>query len=250
MNASGKIMNCENYREAIAADPSESFEGGAGHAAVCESCSAYRAEIQALDLTIARALAIDVPELKIPDLPPIGEEDGNVVNLPFRRVSKITTPAWIGIAASFALAAVIGMQFVGDGPSNDQLLAAQVLAHLDHEPWALKATNVAVSEERLAQVVNPGVGTMDRDIGLVTYAQTCIINGRTIPHLVIQGEKGPITLLLMPDEMVSSAVILSGESVNGVILPVGDGSIAIIGARDERIEDLRQRVVDSVEWSI
>jgi hypothetical protein len=243
-------MNCENYREAIAADPSESFEGGAGHAAVCESCSAYRAEIQALDLTIARALAIDVPELKIPDLPPIGEEDGNVVNLPFRRVSKITTPAWIGIAASFALAAVIGMQFVGDGPSNDQLLAAQVLAHLDHEPWALKATNVAVSEERLAQVVNPGVGTMDRDIGLVTYAQTCIINGRTIPHLVIQGEKGPITLLLMPDEMVSSAVILSGESVNGVILPVGDGSIAIIGARDERIEDLRQRVVDSVEWSI
>jgi hypothetical protein len=243
-------MNCENYREAIAADPSESIEGGAGHAAVCESCSAYRAEIQALDLTIARALAIDVPELKIPDLPPIGEEDGNVVNLPFRRVSKITTPAWIGIAASFALAAVIGMQFVGDGPSNDQLLAAQVLAHLDHEPWALKATNVAVSEERLAQVVNPGVGTMDRDIGLVTYAQTCIINGRTIPHLVIQGEKGPITLLLMPDEMVSSAVILSGESVNGVILPVGDGSIAIIGARDERIEDLRQRVVDSVEWSI
>ncbi|MCH7822016.1 MAG: DUF3379 family protein [Proteobacteria bacterium] len=250
MNTSGKIMNCENYREAIAADPSESFEGGAGHAAVCESCSAYRAEIQALDLTIARALAIDVPELKIPDLPPIGEEDGNVVNLPFRRVSKITTPAWIGIAASFALAAVIGMQFVGNGPSHDQLLAAQVLAHLDHEPWALKVTNVAVSEERLAQVVNPGVGTMDRDIGLVTFAQTCIINGRTIPHLVIQGEKGPITLLLMPDEMVSSAVILSGESVNGVILPVGDGSIAIIGARGERIEDLKQRVVDSVEWSI
>ena len=250
MNTSGKIMNCENYREAIAADPSESFEGGAGHAAVCESCSAYRAEIQALDLTIARALAIDVPELKIPDLPPIGEEDGNVVNLPFRRVSKITTPAWIGIAASFALAAVIGMQFVGNGPSHDQLLAAQVLAHLDHEPWAVKVTNVAVSEERLAQVVNPGVGTMDRDIGLVTFAQTCIINGRTIPHLVIQGEKGPITLLLMPDEMVSSAVILSGESVNGVILPVGDGSIAIIGARDERIEDLKQRVVDSVEWSI
>jgi len=250
MNTSGKIMNCENYREAIAADPSESFEGGAGHAAVCESCSAYRAEIQALDLTIARALAIDVPELKIPDLPPIGEEDGNVVNLPFRRVSKITTPAWIGIAASFALAAVIGMQFVDNGPSHDQLLAAQVLAHLDHEPWALKVTNVAVSEERLAQVVNPGVGTMDRDIGLVTYAQTCIINGRIIPHLVIQGEKGPITLLLMPDEMVSSAVILSGESVNGVILPVGDGSIAIIGARDERIEDLKQRVVDSVEWSI
>ena len=49
MNASGNIMNCEDYREAIAADPSESFEGGAAHVAACESCSAYRAEMQALD---------------------------------------------------------------------------------------------------------------------------------------------------------------------------------------------------------
>jgi hypothetical protein len=248
MNVSGKIMNCENYREAIAADPSESFEGGAEHAAACESCSVYRAEMRALDETIARALAIDVPDLRIPDLPPLDEQE-NVVNLPFRRLSKITTPAWIGIAASFALAAIIGVQFVGDGPTNDQLLAAEVLSHLDHEPWALQVTDVSVSDDQFARVVNPTIGTMDRDVGLVSYAQSCIINGNTIPHLVIQGEKGPITLLLLPDEMVHGAVSLSGESVDGVILPHGDGSIVIIGEREERIDELKRRVVDSVEWS-
>ena len=97
------------------------------------------------DDTILKALAIDTPELKIPNLPPIGEDE-NVVNLPFRRPSKITTPAWIGIAASFALAAIIGVQFVGSGPSNDRLLAETVLAHVDHEPWALKVTDVSVSD--------------------------------------------------------------------------------------------------------
>jgi len=250
MNVSKQIMNCEDYREAIAADPSESFEDGAAHVAACESCSAYRAEMRALDDKIARALAIDVPALQIPDLPPIGEDDENVVNLPFRRVSIISTPAWIGIAASFALAAIIGMQFVGNGPANDQQLAAEVLAHLDHEPGALLVTNVSVSDEQFARVINPAVGTMDRGVGLVTYARTCIINGMSIPHLVIQGEHGPVTLLLMPNEMVSSPVSLSGESVNGVILPHGNGSIAIIGERNERIQDLEQRVVDSVEWSI
>ncbi len=250
MNVSKQIMNCEDYREAIAADPSESFEDGAAHVSACESCSAYRAEMRALDDKIARALAIDVPELQIPDLPPIGEDDENVVNLAFRRVSIISTPAWIGIAASFVLAAIIGMQFVGNGPANDQQLAAEVLAHLDHEPGALLVTNVSVSDEQFARVINPAVGTMDRGVGLLTYARTCIINGMSIPHLVIQGEHGPVTLLLMPDEMVSSPVSLSGESVNGVILPHGDGSIAIIGERDERIQDLEQRVVDSVEWSI
>jgi hypothetical protein len=250
MNASGQIMNCEDYREAIAADPSESFEGGIAHVAACDSCNAYRAEMRALDDVIARALAIDVPELEVPDLPAIGEDDENVVNLPFRRAANISMPAWIGIAASFALAAVIGMQFVGNGSANDQRLAAEVLAHVDHEPWALKVTDVSVSDEQFARVINPAFGTMHRDVGLVSYAQTCIINGMRIPHLVIQGKHGPVTLLLMPNEMVSSPVSLVGENVNGVILPHGDGSIAIIGEREERIQDLEQRVIDSVEWSI
>jgi hypothetical protein len=249
MNVSSKIMNCEDYREAIAADPSESFEGAA-HVAACETCNAYRSEMRALDDVIGKALAIDVPELKIPDLPPIAQDDDNVVNLPFRRVSNISTPAWIGIAASFALAAIIGMQVIGYGPANDQRLAAEVLAHVDHEPWSLKVTDVSVSDQQFASVINSTVGTMDRNVGLVTYARTCIINGMSIPHLVIQGEHGPITLLLMPDEMVSSAVSLVGESVSGVILPHGTGSIAIIGEREERIQDLKQRVVDAVEWSI
>ena len=249
MTASGKIMNCEDYREAIAADPSESFEDGAEHVAACASCGIYRAEMRALDDVIARALAIDVPDLKLPDLPPL-DSDENVVNLPFRRVSKVSTPAWIGIAASVALAVVIGVQLTGTGSAEDQALARQVLAHVDHEPWAMKVTDVAVSDAQFVRVVSPEIGTMDRGIGLVSYAQSCIINGVSIPHLVMQGKNGPITLLLMPNESVSSAVSLTGESVNGVILPVGEGSIAIIGNREENIEGLQQRVLDSVEWSI
>jgi hypothetical protein len=77
-----------------------------------------------------------------------------------------------------------------------------------------------------------------------------VINGRTIPHLVIQGEKGPITLLLMPDEMVDGASTFMGEGVDGIILPVGNGSIAIIGEREENLAEIEQKVMDSVEWSI
>ncbi len=75
MSAAGTNMNCEDYKEAIAADPSESFDGGAVHAADCSSCNAFKAEIQALDARIAAALAIDVPDLKMPELPAVtGEE--------------------------------------------------------------------------------------------------------------------------------------------------------------------------------
>ena len=45
--------------------------------------------------------------------------------------------------------------------------------------------------------------------------------------------------------------VIDGESINGVILPVGDGSIAIIGERDENLERTsKNESVDSVTWSI
>jgi hypothetical protein len=244
MNASGTNMNCEDFKKAIAADPSATFEG-AEHAAGCKDCAAFQAEMRTLDARIGKALAIDVPELTLPELPPI--EDDNVVNLPFTRSRK--APRWLAIAASFALAAVIGMQFVG-GPVEYPSLAAEIVAHLDHEPNALRVTDEAVSERRFSRVVNASVGTMDRNVGLITYAQSCVINGKTVPHLVMQGEEGPITLLLMPDEMIDVAQQIEGVGINGVILPVGDGSIAIIGEREENLAEVEQRVVDSVEWSI
>ncbi len=77
-------MNCEQYKESIAADPSESFEGGAGHSAACSPCSAFKAEMQALDVRISAALEIDVPDLAMPELPPITAEE-KVVDLASRR---------------------------------------------------------------------------------------------------------------------------------------------------------------------
>ena len=53
----------------------------------------------------------------------------------------------------------------------------------------------------------------------------------------------------MPEETVSEPVELAGENVNGVILPVGNGSIAIIGEAEENLQDIRDRVLNSVTWT-
>jgi hypothetical protein len=250
MTASINKMNCEDYKEALAGDPSASFDGADEHLAACESCAAFTAEMHAFDAKIAKALAIDVPELNVPELPEIGED--NVTSLPFGRGRKqpLALPSWIAIAATVILAAFIGVRMIDLDAGNSLSLSEEVLSHFEHEPQALQVTNVAVSEERFSSVVNASVGTMKRDIGLVTYAQSCVINGRTIPHLVIQGEKGPITLLLMPEEMIDAALTLHGNGVNGVIIPMGKGSIAIIGESDEPLDEIEQRIIDSVEWSI
>ena len=94
---------------------------------------------------------------------------------------------------------------------------------------------------------------MDRGVGLITYAMSCVINGRTVPHLVVQGDEGPITLILLSEEPVDHPISLSGENVRGVIVPVGSGSIAIIGQREGQLAEVDRigdRLARSVEWTI
>jgi len=236
------MMNCEDYRQQIAADPA--FDGGAGHLSECAECQAFRAEMQSLNVRIARAMQLDVPELDIPELPTI--DRAKVVPLGAR--ASFSKPAWFALAATVMLAAVIGFRMFGFGVSYDSL-AEEVLAHLDHEPYALRVSDKPVANARLAKVVPANVAQLDHNAGLITYAQSCVINGKTVPHLVIQGESGPVTILLMPEENVGVAESLDGENIHGVILPVGTGSIAIIGARDERLERIEKSVVNSVMWS-
>jgi len=235
-------MNCEDYKEAIAADPS--WEGGEAHLSGCADCRSYRDEMRALDHRIAQALSLRVPELVLPELADLDTD--NVVALPGRR--RITTPAWFALAATVVIAAFVGIRMFGSNVTYPSL-ADEIVAHLDHEPRALKVTDKPVSDRALARAVPASIADMDHEGGLITYARTCVINGKKIPHLVIQGEFGPVTILLMPDEMIDSAVQIDGQSINGVILPVGSGSIAIIGEDEENLGNIEQNVLDSVSWS-
>lgn len=206
--------------------------------------------MRALDERTQAALAIDVPPLRLPELPLIhsialaktGEHGG--------RPERATLPVWIGLAAGLAVAVFLGTRFIAPDVEPGSL-ASQVIAHMDHEQESRQVTSIAVSEQVLDNVIGAAVSTMDTGGALVTYARSCIINGKTVPHLVIQGEGGPITLILMAEETVDGAIPLSGQEVHGVIVPVDDGSIAIIGAQAEQLKEIaaiRPRLVGSVKW--
>ena len=243
MSAANKMMNCDQYRQAVAAEPS--FDGAAEHVSDCAECRAFRDEMRALDADIANALRLDPPALTLPELPSVDTQD-KVVSLASRRSPP--KARWFALAASVMLAAVIGIRMFAVGVDNISL-ADEVLAHLDHDPAALVVSTTPVSDEALTKAVPGNLAHMDHSAGLITYAQSCEINGKTVPHLVIQGELGPITILLMPDEKIRAAQTLDGDNVHGVLLPVGNGSIAIIGVREEPLERIEKSVLSSVAWS-
>ena len=233
-------MTCDRAMEAMAAEPSSTDV--MDHVAECASCRAFHQDMLELDARIAKALTIPVPPIKMPELEPL--DTGKVAVLPTRRM---TTPAWIAVAATIAIVAVFGFRM--QDALVSQSLADEIVAHLEHEPYAFSNTDTAVSDDRLTRIVPASVATLDHSAGLITYAQSCIINGETVPHLVIQGERGPVTILLMPNQKVSKAQNISGESINGVILPVGSGSIAIVGDDREDLERIERKMKNSVTFS-
>jgi hypothetical protein len=247
-------MQCEKYRKAIAAEPSAPGEEVLAHVAGCPDCAAFHDEMLALDASVERALAIDVPELELPALPPAAAPGGGTV-VDLRRQAR--GPAarrrrpmmLVGLAAGIAAVAMVSLLRPSDTPS----LAEAVVAHMDHEQASRQVTTVPVAEQALDAVVAPRVSGLPDGIGIVSYASSCVIRGNTVPHLVVQGEAGPITLILLPDEKTERAIELAGEHVHGLILPVGDGSIAIIGGREDQMDEVEatgRRVAETMRWRI
>ena len=110
-------------------------------------------KLQALDLKIAKALQIDVPELRMPELPDIETQ----MSRRCQRSRRSMKPLWFAIAATVVLAASISLRTSRLFQSYDSL-AEEVLAHLDHEPGALRITDSRCDRQRLARAVPASLG--------------------------------------------------------------------------------------------
>jgi hypothetical protein len=79
--------------------------------------------------------------------------------------------------------------------------------------------------------------------GLVSYASSCSFRGHTVPHLVVQTELGPVTVMVLTHETIRSAMRFNEQGYRGVIIPVrGHGSLAVL----ERGPDTDIKAVEGV----
>ena len=248
-------MNCDEFRQQIDAAPGEDFDGRDAHLTDCESCTEYAAHADSFEDLITRAMRVPVPsavsEISL-------EAESNVIELrpPRSKGSRkfpLSPPAWIGLAAGVVLAAFIGLRLNAPAPGQSeysQFLAAEVLSHMVYEPGSRVVTAKPVAYERMETVIEPAEVDVSEELGLISYAMSCVINGNTIPHLVVQGRYGPVTILIMPEEKIEAPIALENAEFHGSIIPVGDGSVAIIGRRGEAIDDIRNKVGNAIRLSI
>lgn len=161
-------------------------------------------------------------------------------------------PTVLAVAASMVLAAGAWFGLRTEWPRQAvSPLAPEVIAHIRHEPAALVVTARTVSQEEFDGVLRGGRATLAGPVGQVSYAKLCPFRGRIVAHFVVQGERGPVTVMLLPDEDVAAPMAIDEDGFMGTLVPVeGGGSVAIVGEPDEPLEQIRDRLLQAVRWSI
>ncbi len=228
-------MNCLEFRRRTLADPGDSAGVLAGHRLGCRPCAAWAERQRQLDARIATALSVPVPE-------GLGEQVR--MRASWSRPRRARWPA-IAAAVVLTVAAVVGVDAWRDEP-----LADAVVDHIYHEPGLLVATDGSVDRGRLDAVLARIGGSSSADIGDVTHAGLCPIRGRLAAHLVVAGRHGPIAVLVMPGQGIATTTRVADGTLHGAILPVGGGSIAIVGFRDEQLDELVDRIRQSLTLEV
>jgi hypothetical protein len=216
-------LDCRHARLAIGGDPHELSPELSEHLATCAACTRFRNETLALDGRLRAALELPLAEFRKPAAQPA------------RRFA---------LAASVVLAMLVGggLWLLKPQPA----LAGDVLEHVKHEAASWDAHEVLTPAE-LADVLRTAGVEFDSSMPVV-YGMACPFHGRRVPHLVVQTADGPLTVMLLAHEKVSLRQEFSEGGLHGVLLPAGEGSIAVL-ARDGNVPDaVAEKLLSGVRW--
>lgn len=229
-------MQCLEFRHAAGGDPRHLAPEAVAHRDTCPACAEFLRQTLALDERILAALRVAVPE---------GAKSArasNVVALP-----SIDRRRWMALAASIAGGVMVGTLLWVSAPKAS--LAEDVVRHMAHEPGVMVPTAEPADAATLGRVLDRGGIRLDPDAGLVSYAESCRFRGHKVPHLVVQTDAGPVTVMVLRHERVAAPVTFAEGGYTGTLLPAGPGTIAVLGHEPrEVIDQVAAQVAAAVEW--
>jgi hypothetical protein len=239
-------MDCTRYRRSMMAEPHDPDPMLAEHRASCHDCTLFAERLLRFESRLERALRVAAS----------GDSERRVTPVrgtwppSWRR--QPNNKSWLALAASVLLAVVVAGGLWLSVP--DRSLAADVVTHMKEEPQAWARTDVPVPRGALLDVLRDSHLRLAADAGVVSYASSCGFRGHRVPHLVMQTESGPVTVMVLVHEHASGSTQFDEQGYRGVIVPVaGHGSLAVLtrGAATDPavIARIAQRVLDSIVWT-
>ena len=238
-------MNCLEFRRHVGAEPSSTLAAVAAHREECPACAGFQGEMQALDRLLAKAMRVGLVSGTRAATAPAAAAVGRVPDTAHARHGAVRPRRWLAMAASLVAGVLVATTLWLSYPGPT--LAAEVIGHVASDPAALMAGQ-PLPEQAVTEVLQPSHVRLRPDMGTVTFAMRCEFEGHVVPHLVVQTDRGPVTVLLLLHRSVGAATRIEEGGYSAVVLPAPRGSIAIVGRDVAGIDAIAQQVFDSVDW--
>jgi hypothetical protein len=227
-------MKCEQFQNQLMQDPSCEDDDFIAHREQCAPCAREWKQAQEFEAILRTAISVKADKLL-------------EVKHPRRRTTSWWQQTWVR-AASVAL--LIGASVAGFNLAQ-QLFSAEnlpqlVVHHIQKEPEMLNTRHV-LDEMELMTVLSPQGFDLVEIPGTITAAAPCWIRKGRGMHLVLRGESGPVTVLLMPGEYAQQQAVVSA-SLSGMLIPTGWGSMAVVSHAGEDIQPLVHSLQQDVRW--
>jgi hypothetical protein len=168
---------------------------------------------------------------------------------------------YYAMAASLLL--VIGVVFtLTFEPGQNELevaLGEEMINHLYHESNEIAAINagndlVTVQWNDVSEIMlSAGVqlaSTLQQN-SPVYYANPCIVlQAYSSAHLMLRGEEGAVSIIVINNSPVESEYRIQDDRFRGMIVPMEEGNLVLIGEDGENLELFKQLFSDNMEWVI
>ena len=200
------VIDCRQARLAIGADPRHVPPEIRLHVDACPACRKFHEEMLGMESRLEAALQLPLHR--------------------FRDAarSKPAPRQRFALAASLLVALLVGGGAWLFRPQT--ALADEVVEHVRHEAGSWDLQRQIGSAEIEAVLTKAGV-RFDSSMPVV-YVSPCLFRGHVSPHLVVQTENGPVTVMLLASEKVMHRQEFSEGGYAGVLLPAGEGGVAVL----------------------
>jgi len=165
---------------------------------------------------------------------------------------KTISNRWhIAIAASIAFVIGLSVPMLNNFNHQAPSLGDVALHHVQQEYYMTAKVNEQASLQNVNVKLARYGGTVDKDLGNVFFVNYCSFEGTSALHMVLQGEKGRVTVFIVPDDAdLKSVSEFSNQHFNGIAEDVGKAKVVIVGERGEPLEKMKEMLDKNIKWDI
>jgi len=232
------------FRHTAVATPNDKSEDFLARLSASEYDQHLVNEAKAFDRSLKDGLKIEVPDDLV---------DKILLQQSFAiEQDKKNNHRWhIAIAASVAFFIGLSLPMLNSFQHHSFDIGSVALEHVQKEYFL----TAKVNEQATIQNVNIKLarygGTAINDLGKIFFVNYCSFEGTSALHMVLEGEKGRVTVFVVPDDAdFEPSSEFSNQHFKGISEHVGNANMVIVGEPDEPLEKVKEKLNESIQWDI